>query len=381
MFKASIIQNCLKNLLGWKNHFDLAEIPALTPTLNDSDSGEFYGDYHPALRLDLIEASLPEGRELSDYLTEKISTGITQLGNQIFTEKKLNDFSRELLANGTIINGHGWSNDTIMNEGRFVGFKIKESSDIGLKTIINRLGFQFTQPQTGLNIYVYHSSKVDPVHILPFTSTKGLEWGWLDTEIDLSFDNDDMAGGSWFVGYYQDDISGQAIQYKKMNWKTGFCSTCNGGRDYNRWNAIKKYVSVVPIYVPAASINADKTVFEIDAAFSIYDNNHGMNLNISAKCDLSNFLCEHKMLLKNALALKVTYLILRDIQFSQQINYIEESLKSLIIRDLEGDKDTFHTKIVTQLDRAVKAIDIDTNSLSKDCMPCTKKNRVRYGVA
>ena len=133
--------------------------------------------------------------------------------------------------------------------------------------------------------------------------------------------------------------------------------------------------------MPAASINANKTVFELDAAFSTYDNNHGMNLNVSVKCDLSDFLCEHKMLLKNALALKVTYLILRDIQFSQQINYIEENLKNLIIRDLEGDKDTYHTKIVTQLDRAVKAIDIDTNSLSKDCMPCTKKNRVRYGVA
>ena len=381
MFKASILQNCLKNLLGWKNHFDLTEISALTPTLNASDSGEYYGDYHPALRLDLIEASLPEGRALSDYLTEKISTGITQLGNQIFTEKKLNDFSRELLGNGTIINGHGWANDTIINEGRFVGFKIKESSDIGVKTIINRLGFQFTLPQTALNIYVYHSSKVDPVQILPFTSTKGLEWGWMDTEIDLSFNNDDMSGGSWFVGYYQDDITGQAIQYKKMNWKTGFCSTCNGGRDYSRWNTIKKYVSVVPIYVPAASINANKTVFELDAAFSTYDNNHGMNLNVSVKCDLSDFLCEHKMLLKNALAKKVTYLILRDIQFSQQINYIEENLKNLIIRDLEGDRDTYHTKIVTQLDRAVKAIDIDTNSLSKDCMPCTKKIRVRYGVA
>ena len=103
MFNVTQLQECLKNLIGWKNHYDETEIPALDTELNESISGEYYGDYHPAMRLDLISSSLPENRELNEYLKEKVSTGVTQLGNQIFTEKKLDDFSRELLANGNII--------------------------------------------------------------------------------------------------------------------------------------------------------------------------------------------------------------------------------------------------------------------------------------
>ncbi|MDB0602163.1 hypothetical protein PL373_13595 [Tenacibaculum maritimum] len=381
MFDTTKLQNCLKNILGWKNHYDENEIPALNAELNESESGEFYQDYHPALRLDLISTSLPENRELNEYLNEKIQVGITQLGNQIFTEKKLTEFSKELLANGTIINGHGWANDVILNESRFVGLKIKTNSDIGFKAIINRLGFQFTQAQNDLKIYIYHSTKVDPVKTITLNSTQGMQWAWINDSIDLSFENDDMSEGYWIVGYYQDDISGQALQYKKLNWRTGFCGSCNGGIDLHRWNTIKKYVSIQPIYVPSASLDTDRKMFDLESSFSVYDNNFGINLNISAKCDLTSFLCDNKMLLKNALGLKVTHLILRDIKFSQQINRIEESLKHLIIRDLEGDKDTNYVNIVTQLSRAVKAVNIDTDNLSKACLPCTKKNRVKYGVA
>lgn len=380
MFDSLKLQEGWKNLIGWKNHYDLTEIPALNPDLNITDTNEYYQDFHPAMRLDLISASLPENKDLNEYLTEKVVTGVTQLGNQIFVEKKLNEFSRELLGNGNLINAHGWKNDVIINESRFVGIKIKTVSDIGIKTIINRIGFQFTEAQTDLNIYIYHSSRKEPLQIIPFTSITGFQWEWLDQKINLSFDNYNSSGGCFVVGYYQDDISGQAIQFKKLNWKTGYCSSCNSGIDRNRWGEINKYISAAPIYVPSASLETDKSMFDIDDAFMVYDNNFGINLNISAKCDLTTFLIDNKLIFKNALALKVTHLILNDMKFSQQINNIEESLKSLIIRDIEGDKDTNYVNIITQLNRAVKAVDIDTNKISQICLPCTKKNRVRYKV-
>ncbi|HET8839743.1 MAG TPA: hypothetical protein VFM82_12205 [Flavobacteriaceae bacterium] len=372
----SDIKECLKNLIGWKNHYDQNEVPELEPELNESESGEFYQQFHPAMRLDLISASLPENRDLNEYLSERVETGIVQLYNQILIEKKLDSYRKELLANGKVITGSGFSGDTIINESRFVGIRLELNSEIGITVAINSLAFQITQAQTDLPIYIYHSSKVDPVKVLTFSSQKGGQWAHQVVSEELN----NLDNGYWIIGYYQDDLTGQAIQYKRLNWHSGFCQSCNGGIDSNRYKAITKYVRMMPIYVPNASLDPNRKMFDMADAFEVPDNNFGINLNLSAKCDLKDFVCQNKSLLTNALGLKVTHLILRDIKFSQQINHIEESLKNLIIRDLEGDTDTHYVNIVTQLSRAVKSVNIDFDNLSKICLPCTKKNQVKYGV-
>lgn len=368
------LKECLGNVLGWQNHYDTTEVPVLEPALNESESGEHFQQFHPAMRLDLIQASLPENRDLSEYLTERVDTGIIQLYNQIIIEKKLDSYRKELLANGSVITGQGFAGHTIINESRFVGIRLKISSELGISIAINSIALQITQAQTNLPIYLYHSSNIDPVKVFDFNSQKGSQWAHQAISKELN----NINGGFWVIGYYQDDLTGQAIQYTRLNWNTGYCNSCNGGIDSKRYNSIKKYVHMIPIYVPNASLNPDKTMFDIVDAFEVPDNNFGINLNLSAKCDLSHFVCQNKFLLTNALGLKVTHLILRDIKFSQQINHIEESLKNLIIRDLEGDKDTNYINIVTQLSRAVKAVNIDFDNLSKICLPCTKKNQVKY---
>lgn len=372
--KNETIKECLKPLIGWQNHYDTTEIPVLSTELNESESGEYFQQFHPAMRLDLISTSLPDNRDLDEYLNERVETGTIQLWNQILTEKKLESYRKELLANGNVITGNGFSGNTIINESRFVGIRLKINSELGISIAINSMALQITQAQTDLPIYLYHSSKTDPVETYLFNSQKGGQWAHQTISEQLS----NIDGGYWVIGYYQDDLAGQAIQYNRLNWDTGFCQSCNGGIDSKRYNSIRKYARMMPIYVPNASLDPDRKMFDIADAFEVVDNNFGINLNLSAKCDLSNFVCQNKFLLTNALGLKVTHLILRDIKFSQQINHIEESLKNLIIRDLEGDKDTHYVNIVSQLSRAVKAINIDFDNLSKICLPCAKKNHVQY---
>ena len=52
----------------------------------------------------------------------------------------------------------------------------------------------------------------------------------------------------------------------------------------------------------------------------------------------------------------------------------------MIIRDLEGDKDTNYINIVDQLKDEIKAINFDHSKLSQPCLPCKNSNAPIYGV-
>ena len=379
MFTADKIKPCFKNLLGWKSHYDTAEIPKLQTELTDSLSGEFFQDFHPAMRLDLISACLPPNRDLEEYLTEQTENGIVQLLNDVITERKLAEYSKKTLATETLLHGYGWAKDTIVNESRFVGFRITLSNQVGLKVSVKKIGFQFTQPQTDLEIYLYHSSRLSPLKTFKLTSTQGMDWKWIEEELELMAENEEYSGGSFVIGYYQDDIVGQAINFTNWNWKTGPCGGCDGGVKKEHSTEFQKYASVLPIYLPAPSQNG-RDMFDMRDTIVDYEKSYGMNIRISAECDLTNFFCEHKFSLKKGLALKVIWLIMKDMQFSQQINNVEENLKMMIIRDLEGDKDTNYINIVDQLKDEIKAINFDHSKLSQPCLPCRNSNAPTYGV-
>jgi len=381
MFNSLDITNCFKNLIGWRNHYDTDEIPTLSEELTTSNSGEYFQDYHPALRLDLIQACIPTNRNLEEYLTEKTNNAIVQLVNQIISVRKYDNYSKETLNTEVLLLGYGWAKDTIVNESRFVGFRITPMNTEGLVISLDSIGFQFSEIQTDLTIYLYHSSKLSALKVFNFSSTEKLDWTWVQEEINLHSQNSEFIGGSFILGYYQDDLSGQAINMTNFNWKSGPCGTCDGGIKRNRWKSFNKYASVQPIYVPSSSLNADKTVMDFRDSIVSYEKSWGMNLKISAKCDLTDFICNHKNTLKKALALKVTYLILKDMQFSIQTNHIEEDLKSLIIRDLEGDKDTNYINIVDSLIMEIEGINFDHSGVSNPCLPCKNTNAPKYGVA
>jgi hypothetical protein len=368
----------IKNLVGWKNHYDLTEVPALNPNLNISESGEYFQDFHPALRLDIIQACLPENRNLDDYLEEKREVGVSQLLGDIVSQRQYEQYAKKTLHKQTVLDKYGWIGDSILSNGRFVGFKVKTRFETGLNTVIKKIGIQVTQPQT-LKIYVFHSSKMDAVHTIDITIGTGVQWNWTDSDFSLFAEDQDISGGLWIIGYFQDDLIGSAIGYKQMNWINGPCSSCDGGTMINQWRIMNKYMKIVPFYVPAPNLNGNQ-MFDLNDTIEVYDNNFGLNLQVMSECDLTDFFIDNRFSLKRGLGLKVAYLILKDIEFSQESNFIEENLKSLIIRDLEGDKDTKYINLVDQLLNEIKGINFDLSKESAFCLPCNNNKGVTYGA-
>ena len=70
MFDNRVIAE-LKKVVGWRNHWDSSEIPTLPTSLSDTESGQYYQDFHPSVRLDYIQALLPSNYSLNTFLDDK----------------------------------------------------------------------------------------------------------------------------------------------------------------------------------------------------------------------------------------------------------------------------------------------------------------------
>jgi len=379
MFDSVKARTCIKKIKGWSDFHDTSLIPELSAGLKESESGEYYQEAHPALRLDRIKAVLPDGMDLEGYLNKVEDSAITELLNDLSEKKTILRAGKELIDNEVIYNSEAFVNDVVMNESRFVGVRFKTNHLIGLKATINRFALQLTAAQNDLTVYLYHSNKAKAITKFEYTTTQGGQFNWIEVFQDLNADEADLTGGVFFLGYYQDDLTGQAVGHTKLNWTTGFCSGCDGGVNQKRFKGISAYVSMQSIYVPNPSLAVDHDfIFDTESVIEEDINNWGFNFNISVACDLTNFWCDNRKMLRNALTLKVVEKILTEIKYSDEINYVEESLKSIIIRDLEGDKETNYVNIPSRYSRALKSVNINHSAINKVCLPEAVSSTVSY---
>ena len=377
MFNSNSVKTELKHLIGWHQHYDTNEIQ-ISSDLTKTDSGEYYQDLHPAMRLDLISAILPDNRELDEYLETKIDSAITTMLNDVIQYRQLKRYGKTLLQTSQLLNRTYWSNDAITNEGKFVGLQIRLNNVLGLQILLNQIGFQFSDAES-FKLYLFHTSKKTAIKTWDIDLTGSKQWEWKKVSEQLNekqFEN--YNEGAFLLGYYQNDITGNALKYANFDFDKGVCSTCKKGF-YEIWKNIEKYTLIYPFYFNSG----DFVVNELPEMDKInYDNlnNYGLNLRLSVNCDLTTFFIENKMIFKNLLKLKMVEMVLKDIQYSQQTNYIEENIKIQIFNDLEGNVDTKRPNISTQYAKELQAVNFNMEGINKECLDCDDANTPEYGV-
>jgi len=196
MFDNRVIAE-LKKVIGWKNHWDVAEIPALPVSLTDTESGQYYQDYHPSVRLDYIQALLPSNYALETFLDDIETSALNQLLEKMVVQKKLNNAGMDLARNNLIYD-NVLKNKPIINESRFVGVEFYMQPDIGLRAMIHRIGLYLTAAQPTLTLYLYNSLQESAVATYTFTSTSANSFTWLSQDVILDYsDGSDTSGGVW----------------------------------------------------------------------------------------------------------------------------------------------------------------------------------------
>lgn len=423
MYNISTIKTAFFNLIKWRNYDD-PNIPSLDTTLTEetTDSKGLYYNDDSMLYPENIEKILKHydsfdyptwligtayavGNKVlynnKAYIAKTINTGktpdtntdewmsiisqelirttnnnIIQVIENTLTIKKLSGL-KPLMEDLRIFEGAGRIPDVIIKESRFVGISFALKKFNALQAKILRIGAQFTQINTDLDIYVFHSSKQSPVKQFTISTTEINSFNW-NAVTDCILDYVNYTGvdtGMFFIGYYEDDLTGQAIN-KQVDFSkepTGCISCFNQIHNLYAYNLYNKFVRIKPFSV---SNFTEGEMFDIEDVTYYNDHNFGLNFHLTVECDITNLLVDNKDRFMDVMRKQMHVTLLKSIAYSARDNIFEDRLRNNAIMELKGVDN--NGGIERELKNAYNAIDLVT-TIDSPCLG-KKKRGIKSGA-
>lgn len=424
MIRIADIQDKLLHLVGWKQNYDSLDI-MLSDNLTQTESGMYFQQIHPLLTLDNLQSIAPdfqnynwqvhdankayksgevvrvddslykalqdvpaevsildigywtETNPFSEWLEDKTKASIVKLVNKFVNMKLADKASKSLIENKILFDGTGRLTNKIENRNRLVGFEIDTVRSKGVTVKIDKFGLQMTEPGS-YTLYIFHSSNPEPIYTLTFEKTKAnsLEWFKPKNDILLPYESIDTdAGGSWYLVYKQSELpeNAQAI-YKDRDWSTGPCKACSRS-EFLAYQAWSKYIEIHPFYI------SEDEEFDPEVMNFTYDKNYGINLEVSAYCDLTDFIVRQRAMFQDVLSKQVAIDFLREFAYNPNVRTNRHSINASkldILTELDGDSSSMRRSGLSyELDIALKALSISTQGLDRICLPCVN-NGIKY---
>ncbi|RSK50102.1 hypothetical protein [Hymenobacter rigui] len=362
MFNTLTLAALLATTIGYR---PVAGAPdELTSLPNDllAPDGELaVQDVHPLLTLRNIQQAAPQmpAAAFPDFLKTARVTAATKVLQSFREQKQLTGTGKRLLQDLPLTEASGAYRDKIIRQGRFVGLALKMRpgmQDIGVR--VTAIGTQFTEREPNFRLVVLHSSDLDtPVAELeiPRIDRVYFEWSKLSQSIDLA----SKSGGTWYFGYYEDELSGQAIRLdQNLQQRPGQCCG-NAYVQYDKWSP---YVQVLPFSQAALS---DDITYQSNT-------NWGLNLRLEATCDLTQRLAGQVPSFAAAVREQLAVNLLSLMAYSTRDNGLADKTKALALMELNNRTDG-QPGLLTQLSRTLKALDVDISGVSATCLPCAPK--------
>ena len=432
MVRANDIQERLLHLIGWKQNYDTSDLK-ISDALTVSESGMYFQQAHPLLTLqnmaciapDFTNIAFPEynsestydkgnivkyGDKLykalqkvsdvqpdieseywvetnpfSEWLEDKTKASIQKAIIRFCNEKTANGTYQPLCENKTLFDGTGRLIDTVKNKNNLVGFEIVPIRSRGVTTRINKIGLQFTEPGE-YKLYLMHSSMDAPVKIITLNKARknSIEWFSLD-DLYLPYQSEyNDAGGSWYLCYFQSELpEGSHAIRKDKDWSKKPCGSCSR-REELAWMAWSKYIEVHPFLVNEEVVSVDEEsvhLWDVENNQYTYDNNYGINLEVTVGCDITDFIIEQRMAFQDIIAKQVAIDMLREFAYNPNVRTNRHSINASrldILYEIDGDSASMKKSGLSyQLDMAFSAIKLSTEGIDRICLPC-KNNGVKY---
>ena len=424
MIRIADIQDKMLHLVGWKQSYDLSDI-MLSSNLTQTESGMYFQQIHPLLTLDNLRSIAPdfqnfnwqvhdvnkayksgevvriddslykaiqdvpaetdildseywsETNPFSEWLEEKTKASIVKLVNKFINMKLADKATKSLIENKILFDGTGRLTNKIENRNKLVGFEIDTVRSKGVTVKIDKIGLQMTEPGS-YTLYIFHSSNPEPIYTLTFEKTKAnsLEWFKPKDDILLPYESANTdAGGSWYLVYKQSELpeNAQAI-YKDRDWSTGPCKACSRS-EFLAYQAWSRYIEVHPFYI------SENEEFDPEIMNFTYDKNYGINLEVSAYCDLTDFIIKQRAMFQDVLSKQVAIDFLREFAYNPNVRTNRHSINASkldILVELDGDSNSMRQSGLSyELDIALKALSISTQGLDRVCLPCVN-NGIKY---
>lgn len=342
-----------------------------------------------------------ETSPFSEWLERKTCGSIQKAIMRYCNEKICQGTYKVLCESKTLFDGTGRLVDTVKNRNNLVGFEIVPVRAKGVTTKLNKVCLQFTEPGV-YKLYLMHSSMGAPVKVIKLNKTRrnSAEWFSLeDVYLPYQSENND-AGGSWYLCYLQSELpnGSQAIR-KNKDWSKEPCASCSR-QELLSWRAWSKYLEIHPFLVNEEHVDKNTGVFnddfgvdfsrtstvsaslwDVDNNQYTYDNNYGLNLDITVSCDITDFIIEQRDLFQDIIAKQVAVDMLKEFAYNANVRTNRHSINASrldILYELDGDSSSMKKSGLNyQLDQAFKAASLSTQGLDRVCLPC-KNNGVKY---
>lgn len=440
MVRAVDIQEKLLHLIGWEQDYSAGSDIYISDALKISESGLYFQQIHPLLTLQNLSCIAPDFKSaivqdynpdeyytkntivqydnnlykalqdssgncpdnepeswiktslFSEWLENKTKASIQKAIMRYCNEKASQSTYKALCENKVLFEGTGRLADTVKNKNNIVGFEIIPIRAKGITTKINKIGLQFTEPGE-YTLYLMHSSMNAPVRVIRLIKRlkNSMEWFSFD-DLYLPYQSENNgAGGSWYLCYSQSELpeNSKAIR-KDKDWSKQPCSSCSRS-ELITWLAWSKYLEVHPFFINEELVprnNPDIQCFENDLELwdiennqYTYDNNYGINLEVTIGCDITDFIIEQKNIFQDIIAKQVAIDMLKEFVYNPNVRANRHSINASkldIMYEIDGDSSSIKKSGLSyQLDLAFKAADLSTQGIDRICLPC-KNNGVKY---
>jgi hypothetical protein len=423
---------CLFGLAGWRQNLN-PDYPELAPALIVSETGLYFQDVHPLVCIENLDQALknydayvypdyataaayvigdrirypvdakvyeavndiaiapgllaPGDWEEVNLFSQKVEAltraAVNKVGSAMFTQKKLDGVTKSIFENVQLFSGVGDLMNKEVKQGRFVGFEIRVKNQRDIAILIQRIGTQFSAANPTFKLWLFNSSQLEPVTSITLNLPRANAFTWTASTLQLKHLSEQMIpGGVYYLGYYEDDLLGSAIN-KGYNFGTIPCGSCNNDLAlYSQWT---RFIEVTPFNVPAAYLvdnlptdPGGPFLWNINANQYEYQKNYGLNLDLTTACDVTDFLCREKRLFTDAIYYQVAHDVLTELAYNTRNNTIAKEVRELAIYAL-NDVDK-KQGIQTKLDNAIKAVTFDFSTLDDLCFPCNNRNGLEWGA-
>lgn len=305
---------------------------------------------------------------LSAELSKIERSAAAEVVNALMVNKHISGRGKSLWEDVKLYDGVGSLSNTIAKEGRFVGFEIDLANMRDMAIRLHAVGLQLSQPNPTLNIYIYHTSKTEPLYVLPLTDVGAGMFSWHTpaTEVLLPFAAEYGYGGSFIIGYRESELVGAAISKTDYEFGKVPCRTCStyNVRAHSQWS---RHLAINPFSVPETYITGNQ-LWDMAQNRYNYKTNFGINLSLGVECDITDTVVKNAHLFSEAQALAVAEKILRIFVNNTNNNADAEKMRQLADYEL-NNKENQTKGLLARKDAVMKSLDFSTSGISPFCLP------------
>lgn len=359
------------NMYSVSPDFDLRTYPTYDGSKIDYVVGDVVGDTSdPVILYERIKVSTSaealtntefwkKHSAFTKWLREKTESGIIDTIDDWYNQKSGLATAINLLSRETIFQDGGDFEDTQDKKGKVVGQYLYPRRSEGVIMTIHKISLQLTQNQS-VTVKLFKKGTKTPIVSETFVYDQNGSVQWFTptepTKWVLS------GGNTYFIGYNEDDILGNAINAIENCHRIDYFPT---GKFYN-----------------IRSFNVDSDFTEMWNESKVLYNtstNYGLNYKIDVSCDYTDFIIEQKHLFQKAISKRVAMKVLREFPFNANAlvnRHVSNIEGSKVLYEIDGDTQGAvgnNTRLNKQYEKALNAIQFDRSGIDPICLKCRKR--------